>query len=104
MSHSDLRRKTVYLVSYDISSNKRRNKIAKCLENYGKRIQYSVFECNIDEKRFRKLYSEIAKLCVDMPDGSVRFYYICQKCKPKMRLIGVEKPGVFCDGDDVIVI
>lgn len=94
----------MYLVSYDISSNKRRNKIAKCLENYGKRIQYSVFECYIDEKRFQKLYSEIAKECGDMSDGSVRFYYICQNCKPKMRLIGVEKPGVFNDSDDVIVI
>ena len=94
----------MYLVSYDISSDRRRNRISKKLENYGKRIQYSVFECNIDDKRFHKLYAEIAKECQDMPDGSVRFYYVCQNCVPKMKLIGQEKPSVFRDKEDVIVI
>ena len=35
----------MYIVSYDITSNKLRRKIAKELENYGVRVQYSVFEC-----------------------------------------------------------
>ena len=94
----------MYLVSYDISSNRRRNKISKKLENYGKRIQYSVFECNIDEKRFKKLYMELVKECEGMSDGSVRIYYICQKCMPKVRLIGQEKPSNFRDNESVIVI
>ena len=62
----------MYLVSYDITSDKRRRKIAKILENYGKRIQYSVFECDLDEAGYRKLYREIVKATVDMDDGSVR--------------------------------
>ena len=33
------------VVAYDIAYNKRRNKIAKCLEGYGIRVNYSVFEC-----------------------------------------------------------
>lgn len=48
----------MYLVSYDISSDRRRKKIVNILENYGKRIQYSVFECDLDEKRYTKLYKE----------------------------------------------
>lgn len=84
----------MYLVSYDISSDKRRGRIAKRLENYGKRIQYSVFECDIDEKRFLKLYAEMLKECEGMADGSVRIYYICKNCSPKMRQIGCGKPGV----------
>ena len=40
---------SMYVISYDISENKIRNKVAKILEGYGKRIQYSVFECDIDE-------------------------------------------------------
>lgn len=45
----------MYLVSYDITSDRRRRRIANLLENYGKRIQYSVFECYLDEKRYQKL-------------------------------------------------
>lgn len=94
---------TVYLVSYDITSDRRRRRIANLLENYGKRIQYSVFECDLDEKRYQKLYQEIARETMDMTDGSVRFYYLCANCMPKMRLIGQEKPSVFKE-DKVIVI
>lgn len=93
----------MYLVSYDITSDKRRKKIANILENYGKRIQYSVFECNLDTKRYKKLYQEIMKETADMTDGSVRFYYLCENCVPKMRLIGQEQPSIF-KSDKVIII
>ncbi|RJP64442.1 MAG: CRISPR-associated endonuclease Cas2, partial [Candidatus Abyssobacteria bacterium SURF_17] len=32
-------------VSYDVSNNKKRSKIADILKDYGHRVQYSVFEC-----------------------------------------------------------
>ena len=41
----------MYLVSYDIESDRLRKKISDTLENYGIRIQYSVFECEISEQR-----------------------------------------------------
>lgn len=34
-----------YLISYDISNTKVRNKVVKYLESFGHRIQYSVFLC-----------------------------------------------------------
>ena len=40
----------MYVVSYDISSDRLRNKVARTLEGYGTRIQYSVFECKLSEK------------------------------------------------------
>lgn len=48
----------VYVVSYDIASDRTRRKLAKLLEGYGVRIQYSVFECRLTEKRFQKMYQE----------------------------------------------
>ena len=36
-----------YLVSYDISSPKRLRKVARTLEGFGVRLQYSVFECDL---------------------------------------------------------
>lgn len=35
------------VVVYDIPDNKRRKKLADFLEGYGRRVQYSVFECFI---------------------------------------------------------
>ena len=34
----------MYLISYDITKDKVRRKVDKELENYGRRVQFSVFE------------------------------------------------------------
>lgn len=52
----------MYLVSYDISSNRRRRKVAKLMENYGTRVQYSVFECKLEKSVFNKMYQELCDL------------------------------------------
>lgn len=43
------------LVCYDISADKRRNKVAKLCESYGARVQFSVFECPLDETRLAQM-------------------------------------------------
>ena len=50
------------LVCYDISADKRRNKVAKACESYGTRVQFSVFECPLDELRFQQLLAELEEL------------------------------------------
>ena len=37
-----------YLVTYDITDDQRRTKVAKILEDFGDRVQYSVFEMILD--------------------------------------------------------
>ncbi|MEI8064434.1 MAG: CRISPR-associated endonuclease Cas2 [Verrucomicrobiota bacterium] len=49
-----------YLVSYDICDPKRLRRIAKVLEGFGTRLQYSVFECPLDELRLAKLKTALA--------------------------------------------
>lgn len=51
--------RTRYLVSYDISHPKRLRRVAKTLEAYGTRLQYSVFECPLDGLRLEKLKSSL---------------------------------------------
>ena len=48
-----------YLVSYDISDPKRLRKVARILEGFGVRLQYSVFECPLDDLRLAKLKAEL---------------------------------------------
>jgi CRISPR-associated protein Cas2 len=44
-----------YLVSYDISNPKRLRMVARTLEGFGVRLQYSVFECPLDDMRMAML-------------------------------------------------
>ena len=45
------------LVVYDISNDRRRTKLHNLLLDYGSPVQYSVFECLLDEKRLKKMKS-----------------------------------------------
>jgi CRISPR-associated protein Cas2 len=51
-----------YLVSYDIGDPKRLRKVARSLEGFGVRLQYSVFECPLDDMRLAKLKAELQGL------------------------------------------
>ncbi|WP_418179153.1 CRISPR-associated endonuclease Cas2 [Aliarcobacter lanthieri] len=71
-----------YLVTYDIENNKRRKKLSDELEAYGYRVNYSVFECELNKTKLKKLIQKIEEL-VDKKSDSVRFYHLCENCIPK---------------------
>ena len=48
-----------YLVSYDVSDPKRLRRIARIMEGFGTRLQYSVFECPLDDIRLAELKSRL---------------------------------------------
>jgi CRISPR-associated protein Cas2 len=51
-----------YLVSYDIANAKRLRRVAKCLESYGTRLQFSVFECPLDDLRLAQAKAALAEI------------------------------------------
>jgi CRISPR-associated protein Cas2 len=51
-----------YLVSYDICDPKRLRRVARTLEGFGVRLQYSVFECPLDGTRLAQLKAELQAL------------------------------------------
>lgn len=53
---------SIYIVTYDISSPKRLNKVFKTLRNYGDHIQLSVFECQVNEKDLVILKDKLNRL------------------------------------------
>lgn len=63
----------LYVVAYDIPDDKRRKKIADLLEGYGKRVQYSVFECVLTQAKYDELRQRL-KQRVKLADDNVRFY------------------------------
>ncbi|MCP4424261.1 MAG: CRISPR-associated endonuclease Cas2 [Chloroflexi bacterium] len=62
------------VISYDISNNKNRLKVMKALEDHGKRVQFSVFECILTPRQIEQLQNRL-KSRVSKLD-SVRFYYV----------------------------
>ncbi len=78
-----------YIVSYDITSNKRRKKISDILLNYGLRIQYSVFYCQMPVKHLTALKKELIPFVKGKTD-SVMFFRLCENCYPHRESIGYE--------------
>jgi len=73
-----------YLVCYDIENNKNRKKLSDLLEGYGYRVNYSVFECELNKTKLKKLINEIEeKKYLDKSIDSLRFYHLCKNCVPK---------------------
>jgi CRISPR-associated protein Cas2 len=62
-----------YVIVYDIPDNKRRKKVADLLEGYGKRVQYSVFECILTKIKYKELQKRLKKIFKSGED-SLRFY------------------------------
>ena len=72
-----------WLVCYDISDNKKRTRTGKLLEQYGERVQKSVFEVTIkNQTQFQTLKQELQQLLQDEDpqEADVRFYTLCKNC------------------------
>lgn len=77
----------LYLISYDIPDTPRRTKIAKILDDFGDRVQYSVFECLIDRELLDKMISRLQKVAREAED-SIRIYALCGNCEKIIQIIG----------------
>lgn len=79
--------KKYYVISYDISDDKKRYRIDKELKNNGLRVQKSVFECKITEAEFLKLKGKLEKY-IDKYTDSIRYYFLCKGCIEAIEVSG----------------
>jgi CRISPR-associated protein Cas2 len=82
------------LVTYDVNTEteagkKRLRKVAKQCQNYGQRVQNSVFECLIDAAQLRHLKHRLTKL-IDPEKDSLRFYYLGNHWRNRVEHIGAK--------------
>jgi CRISPR-associated protein Cas2 len=83
------------VVSYDVSTTdpggpKRLHKVAKACQNYGQRVQYSVFECILDPAQWALLKHRLIDL-IDKESDSLRFYYLGSNWRRRIEYVGVKK-------------
>ena len=90
------RRKMTYVICYDIANQKRRNELAKCLDGFGDRVQYSVFEAVLDRPLFDKLFDSVIEI-IDVDEDRVGMYPLCADCAERAAYLGLakleERPG-----------
>ena len=84
------------LITYDVSTEteggkKRLRKVAKACQNYGQRVQDSVFECVIDPARLKLLQANLEKL-IDKDRDSLRYYYLGDEWRKRVEHVGAKKP------------
>ena len=70
----------VVLVTYDVNTidkagRRRLRRVARCCEDYGQRVQYSVFECSVGDKQWVVFKDRLLKE-IDAKVDSLRFYFL----------------------------
>ena len=81
--------KQLYVISYDIVCDKKRNKAANVLKDYGTRMQKSVFECYIGKTALEELLAKLDNI-IDPKEDSVLIYTLCGACAKLLRFLGTE--------------
>jgi CRISPR-associated protein Cas2 len=83
----------VHLIVYDIEDDAVRSKISKTLEDYGQRVQESVFECKINSCELEELIAILGEKLEGK--GNIRVYPVCLECYTKAFGLGKVKeiPG-----------
>lgn len=83
------------LVTYDVntesSEGKRRlHRVAKICQNFGQRVQNSVFECLVDPTQLIELKYQIQKE-IDNNKDSIRYYFLGSNWKKRVEHIGAKE-------------
>ncbi|KZE48835.1 CRISPR-associated protein Cas2 [Brevibacillus parabrevis] len=83
------------LITYDVNTTsadgqRRLRQVAKTCEDYGQRVQNSVFECLIDSQQLKELQIKLKKT-IDPEMDSLRFYRLGTNWKGKVEHVGAKQ-------------
>lgn len=89
------------LITYDVSTEteggkRRLRRVARACRDFGQRVQYSVFECEVDPAQWVKLRDRLIKE-IDPAHDSLRFYHLGANWKGRVEHVGA-KPALDFDG------
>ena len=83
------------LITYDVDMTdskgaRRLRRIAKACQDYGQRVQYSVFECILDPAHWTVLRDRLVKE-MDLEKDSLRFYKLGANWRRKVEQVGKQR-------------
>lgn len=82
------------LVTYDVNTEtpqgqKRLRRVAKVCENFGQRVQNSVFECLLEPAEWVAMRSRLLE-AADLDEDSLRFYFLGKNWKRRSEHVGAK--------------
>ena len=83
------------LVTYDVSivtdgGQRRLRNVAKACKDYGQRVQFSVFECEVDPAQWAVLRQRLIDE-IDPEVDSLRFYFLGSNWRRQIEQIGAKQ-------------
>ena len=83
------------VICYDVSTveadgQRRLRRVAKTCKNYGQRVQFSIFECDIDPARWALLRQSLIDK-IDPETDSLRFYFLGSNWRRRIEHVGAKK-------------
>lgn len=83
------------VITYDVNTTfkegrQRLSKVAKVCQDYGTRVQNSVFECVLDSSQVELVKNKLTSL-IDKKTDSLRFYFMGKNWDRHIEVIGVSK-------------
>lgn len=84
------------VVSYDVNTEdtagrRRLRRIAKTCQDYGQRVQFSVFECEVPPARWVELKARLLAI-LDQTCDSLRFYNLGADGQRRIEHVGAKVP------------
>jgi CRISPR-associated protein Cas2 len=82
------------LVSYDVSTiteggGRRLRRVARACQDFGQRVQYSVFEIDVDPAQWATLKQRLLDL-INPDHDSLRFYYLGKRWQSRVEHVGAK--------------
>ena len=77
-----------FLVCYDIADDRRRERLANELLDYGTRVQESVFECVLESKLAEEMVARLRRTIEDFSD-KVLVFTVCEHCSKRVVALGI---------------
>jgi CRISPR-associated protein Cas2 len=93
------------LVAYDVETEtkagqRRLRRVARACQDFGQRVQFSVFECNIDPAQWVTLRSRLVQE-IDPAKDSLRFYFLGSNWRRRVEHLGA-KPAYDPEGPIIL--
>jgi len=90
----------IYLIAYDITKDSLRNRVHKYLSGWGRRVQKSVFECELNRDELKQVASHLHKSIKEETDRC-HIYKLCAECMSFKDVIGND---IEPDWGDTVVV
>ena len=93
------------LIAYDVATEtragqRRLRKVAQVCQDFGQRVQKSVFECSVNDMQFALLRQQLLE-CINPQEDNLRIYRLVE---PRERYVEAHGKNLYVDFTDPLVL